>query len=103
MARLLLRKTPERRNQMLADVTTSRLNCAAQLCLQRCYRAESPISELARYIAELRSLGWSDREIEELEIVVRRILRRVVRLPERAKMSQSPEATVDRIVDGAIH
>jgi hypothetical protein len=74
---------------MLADVTTSRLNGAVQLCLQRCYRAENPISALAEYVADLRSIGWKDSEVDELEIVVRRILRRMVYLPERAKMSQS--------------
>lgn len=72
---------------MLADVTTSRLNSAVQLCLHRCYRAENPIAALAEYLASLRRLGWSETEIGELEIVVRRILRRVARPQENDKMS----------------
>lgn len=77
---------------MLADLTTSRLNSAVQLCLQRCYRAENPITALIEYSANLRRFGWREEEIERLEIVVRRILRRVLRQPNPARMTQSRSA-----------
>ena len=74
---------------MLADLTTNRLNGAVQLCLQRCYRAEHPIASLAEYTANLRLLGWDESEIEELEIVVRRILGRV--LKPRGNKDKTPQ------------
>jgi hypothetical protein len=73
---------------MLADLTTNRLNGAVQLCLQQCYRAENPIAALAEYAVKLRVLGWQESEIEELEIVVRRILGRVLRPPRSDNSSQ---------------
>jgi hypothetical protein len=69
---------------MLADVTTSRLNGAVQLCLQKCYRAENPLTCLAEYTDDLRRVGWLDWEVEELEIAVRRILGRVLK-PQPAR------------------
>jgi hypothetical protein len=77
---------------MLADLTTSRLNSAVQLCLARCYRAENPIACLAEYAQDLRMVGWPENEIEELETVVRRILRRVLRPASPDRMSRSRSA-----------
>lgn len=77
---------------MLADFTTSRLNSAVQLCLQRCYRAENALAGLAEYAQELRMVGWPEAEIEELEIVVRRILRRVLRPANPDRMTHSRSA-----------
>jgi hypothetical protein len=75
---------------MLADLTTNRLNGAVQLCLQQCYRSDNPIASLAQYTANLRQLGWDEAEIEELEIVVRRILGRVLKpIRHHDKMPQS--------------
>lgn len=77
---------------MLADVTTSRLNGAVHLCLQKCYRAENPIACLAEYISELRRMGWQDWEVEELEIAVRRILGRVLR-PQQSRQAAAELAS----------
>jgi hypothetical protein len=77
---------------MMADLTTSRLNSAVQLCLQRCYRAENPIAALAIYLQDLRRVGWCEAEIEDLEIVVRRILRRVLRPANPDRMTRSRSA-----------
>jgi hypothetical protein len=77
---------------MLADVTTSRLNGAVHLCLQKCYRAENPIACLAEYISELRRMGWHDWEVEELEIAVRRILGRVLR-PQQSRKAAAELAS----------
>lgn len=74
---------------MLADLNTSRLNCAVQVCLHRCYRAENPVSALAEYKATLRRLGWGEGDLEEMEFAVLRILRRVFRPPASDKMPQS--------------
>jgi hypothetical protein len=62
---------------MLADVSMGRMNSAVQLCLHRCYRADNPLAAMAEYTTSLRRLGWSKTEIEQLETVVRRILRQV--------------------------
>lgn len=77
---------------MVSDLTVSRLNSAVQLCLQRCYRAENPIACLAEYTQDLRLVGWEESEIEELEIVVRRILRRVLRPANPDRMTRSRSA-----------
>ncbi len=74
---------------MLADLSTSRLNCAVQVCLHRCYRAENPVSALAEYKATLRRLGWCENDLEQFEFAVLRILRRVVRPTESDKMPRS--------------
>ncbi len=81
---------------MLADVTTSRLNGAVQLCLQKCYRAENPVACLAEYIANLRRMGWYDWEVEELEIAVRRILGRVLRPQTAVRLHAEPAADCRR-------
>ncbi len=72
---------------MLADLTTNRLNGAVQLCLQQCYRAQNPLTALAQYTANLRMVGWPKSEIEELELVVRRILGRVLKQLPRDKVT----------------
>jgi len=77
---------------MLADFTTSRLNSAVHLCLQRCYRADNPLACLAEYAQDLRLMGWPESEIEELETVVRRILRRVLRPASPDRMAHSRSA-----------
>jgi hypothetical protein len=74
---------------MLADLSTSRLNCAVQVCLHRCYRAENPVSALAEYKATLRRLGWDEADLEQLEFTVLRILRRVIQPPASDKMPRS--------------
>jgi hypothetical protein len=71
---------------MGANQTEIRLNNAVQLCLQRCYLAYDPIATLAQYADNLRALGWDDVEVAELEVVVRRILRRVKLPAENDKM-----------------
>jgi len=77
---------------MLADVTTSRLNGAVHLCLQKCYRAENPIACLAEYVSDLRRMGWQEWEVEELEIAIRRILGRVLR-PQPTRQPATEPAT----------
>lgn len=63
---------------MLAERTVNRFNGAVRECLEDCYQSASPLACLAAYLDRLRADHWNEAEIEEVETVVRRLLRAVV-------------------------
>jgi hypothetical protein len=55
--------------------TVARINTAINECLNQCYATDMPLATLALYLESLRtSCRWNDHEIEEVELVVLRIL-----------------------------
>ena len=54
--------------------TVTRFNQAVRECLDRCYRADDRLAQLALYIGHLRADGWLEADIDEVETTVRRML-----------------------------
>lgn len=63
---------------MLAERTVNRFNGAVRECLEECYQAKNRLACLASYLDRLRADNWRQAEIEEVETVVRRLLKAVV-------------------------
>jgi hypothetical protein len=62
---------------MLADRRLNRLNGATRECLEQCYQSDNWLDCLANYVQELRADGWWEKDIEEVETTVVRILRAI--------------------------
>lgn len=63
---------------MLAERTINRFNGAVRECLEECYESASPLATLALYLDRLRRDRWQEAEIEQVETVVRRLLKGVL-------------------------
>jgi hypothetical protein len=70
----------------------NRFNGAVHECLEECYQATLPVACLAEYAQRLRADGWREAEIEEIETVVRRLLKAVVAPEDSDQPSVPPQA-----------
>jgi hypothetical protein len=62
----------------MMSLKVNRFNGAVHECLEECYRSPLPLACLAEYSQRLRASGWREAEIEEVESVVRRLLKAIV-------------------------
>jgi hypothetical protein len=63
---------------MFSDSPLPKANAAVRDCVDRCRQSVAPLVTLALFIDELRaSPHWRDAEIIQVEIAIRRILRRI--------------------------
>ena len=60
-----------------------RINLAIQDCLDRCRGTDNPLVQIAAFLTDLRSAGWSRGEIRLVELPVHKILHALV---DTAKM-----------------
>jgi hypothetical protein len=82
---------------MLREESLLKLNTAIRACLDRCYKADSPLVALASFVAELRRRPqWREAEIDEVESTVRRILQAVVTRRDDRRFNHAPRTPADR-------
>jgi len=62
----------------LSDQSETAIRAAVKDCLARCYRGNTPLGELAAFLAELRAKDWSPADVRKVESSVRRVLAGVV-------------------------
>jgi hypothetical protein len=68
---------------------------AIDLCLAGCYRDDSPMLRLTERLDELRSAGWTEEEVREVELLV---LKRLVGLQAGLIRSARPDPD-DTVID----
>jgi hypothetical protein len=62
----------------LSEQSETAIRAAVKDCLARCYRGNTPLGELAAFLAELRARDWSSEDVRNVESAVRRVLAGVV-------------------------
>jgi hypothetical protein len=62
----------------LSDQSETAIRAAVKDCLARCYRGNTPLGELAAFLAELRAKDWSAEDVRKVESSVCRVLAGVV-------------------------
>jgi hypothetical protein len=63
----------------LTDQSQALIHAAVKECLVRCYQGGTPLGVLGAFIAELREKGWSEPDIRQVELAVRKVLAGVMR------------------------
>jgi hypothetical protein len=82
---------------MLREEALLKMNTAIRACLDRCYKVDSPLVELAAFVADLRRRSdWRESEIDEVETTVRRILQAVVTRRDDRRFNHAPRTPADR-------
>jgi hypothetical protein len=83
---------------MSADQKLNQFNGAVRECLERCYQSPDWLVAVAAYKERLRSDGWPLEDIQEVERVVRRILRGILYAETPAPFEGTPEfSRTDRL------
>jgi hypothetical protein len=75
---------------MLLECTVNKFNGAVRECLEECYESRNWLATLANYMDRLRADGWSQPEVEEIETVIRRILKGIVEGDEAIEKTGRP-------------
>ena len=59
---------------MVTAMTDEKIRAAVSDCLLRCYRGHTPLGVIAEFAGELRTSGWQEEEIRQVELSVRKVL-----------------------------
>jgi hypothetical protein len=88
-------------DESMIRIDQSKVNHAIHECLDRCYRKDAALSELAIFLDELKSVpGWRAREIHEVELALLTVLHGVLvpgKVPGKSnddKKNSSPEGWI---------
>jgi hypothetical protein len=58
----------------LSEQSENSIREAVKACLNRCYEGATPLGVLAESLADLRERGWSESDVRQVEISVRKVL-----------------------------
>ena len=58
--------------------TESDVRTAIERCLEGCYQAQSPVVRLAEFMEELRTSGWEPADVRRVELLVLKMLARLL-------------------------
>src|SRR5438094_5016889 len=65
------------------------VRAAIERCLEACYQADSPVVKVAEFTENLRAEGWAADDIRRVELVVLRMLTRLVSPEDDLKRQES--------------
>ena len=74
----------------VVHVSSAQVNRAVRECLSRCYDSREIVANVAAFLEQLKSEGWRERDIHEVELAVLRVLNGLV-----DRMIYVGDATID--------